>query len=127
MPVVLKRVSWFVAGAAAGAGGAVWAQRKVKEAARRYAPAQVATNAVESARQRGRDVVDAVREGRRAMAAKEQELRAQRDGVVTGQLIVGGDRGAAAPVPVQFVVVQGQALDVPDRRPRRTRRHAGSA
>jgi hypothetical protein len=72
----VKRVVWFTAGAAAGVSGSVYVQRKLRLAVERYKPARVAKSALVRARDRGRDVADAVREGRAAMTAKEAELRA---------------------------------------------------
>jgi len=77
---MMKRVSWFIAGAAAGAGGSLYARRKVRRTARTLAPGNVARVATDRARQRGRAVVDAVREGRSVMVAKEAEMKAIRDG-----------------------------------------------
>jgi hypothetical protein len=75
----MKRVTWFVTGVAAGATGATYATRKVKQTAAQLAPANVARGAAVRAKQAGRHVVDAVREGRVAMLAREDELRARRD------------------------------------------------
>lgn len=75
----MKRVTWFVTGAAAGAAGASYATRKVKQTAAQLAPSNVARGAVHRVRQGGRQVVDAVREGRSAMRAREDELKARRD------------------------------------------------
>jgi hypothetical protein len=75
----MRRVTWFVTGAAAGAAGATYATRKVKQTAAQLAPANVARNAAGRAKQRGRNVADAIREGRLAMRVKEDELRARRD------------------------------------------------
>ena len=69
----MKRIAWFVAGAAAGFGGSVYAKRKVKATAERLSPKHLAGNALET-------VKDAMREGRSAMRSKEVELRAVRDG-----------------------------------------------
>jgi hypothetical protein len=76
---MIKRVTWFVAGAAAGAAGTTYASRKIKAKAAQLAPARVARGAVHSVQNRGRDLVEAVREGRSAMRLKEDELRAERD------------------------------------------------
>jgi hypothetical protein len=76
----MKRVFWFTAGAAAGAAGTTWVQRKVKHAAAAAKPSAVATRAAGAVRARGADLVDAVREGRLAMRQREAELRAQLDG-----------------------------------------------
>jgi hypothetical protein len=75
----MKRVTWFVTGLAAGATGATYATKKVKRTAAQLAPANVAKGAAERARRTGRHVVDAVREGRVAMLAREDELKARRD------------------------------------------------
>lgn len=72
---MIKRLSWFVGGAVAGIAGASVAKRKAKEVAAEYAPAQMAKKA-------GDRVRDAVAEGKRAMKAKEAELRARLDGRV---------------------------------------------
>jgi hypothetical protein len=65
----MKRVVWFAAGAVAGVSGSAYARRKAREAAIRYRPVSVAKGAVDR-------VTDAVREGRKAMVAREAELRA---------------------------------------------------
>lgn len=75
----MKRLTWFVAGAAAGATGANYATKKVKRTAAQLAPANVAKGAASRAKQSGLRVVDAVREGRSAMHAREDELKARRD------------------------------------------------
>lgn len=70
---MIKRLTWFVGGAVAGIAGAGVAKKKVKAAAAEFAPANVARKTTER-------VKDAVREGRRAMKAKEAEMRARMDG-----------------------------------------------
>ena len=70
---MIKRLTWFVGGAVAGIAGASVAKRKAKEVAAEYAPAQMAKKAGDRLR-------DAVAEGKRAMKAKETELRARIDG-----------------------------------------------
>jgi hypothetical protein len=75
----VKRVTWFVTGVAAGAAGANYATRKVKETASQLAPGNVAKGAADRARRGGRRVVEAVREGHSAMQAREDELKARRD------------------------------------------------
>jgi hypothetical protein len=77
---MMKRVTWFVGGVAAGAVAAGAAKRKVKSVANELAPVQVAKRAGGSVRSQGQRVTDAVREGRQAMRAKELELRARLDG-----------------------------------------------
>lgn len=76
---MMKRVTWFVSGVAAGAAGAGYAKKKVRQTASQLAPAHVARSAVTKVKGAGRHVVDAVREGRAAMHAREDELKARRD------------------------------------------------
>ncbi len=80
----MRRAAWFVAGAASGVAGVTYAQRKIKATAARLAPANVARQAQHRVRTRGRHLAEAVREGRAAMRAKENSLRAER-GVVGDQ------------------------------------------
>ncbi len=70
---MIKRLTWFVGGVAAGATGASYAKKKVIEKASQVSPAGVARSAVAR-------VADAVRDGRQAMHQHEDELRARRDG-----------------------------------------------
>jgi len=77
---MITRATWFVAGAAAGAIGATYTRRKVRAVAEQMAPVNVAKSVAERARSRGQDLVEAVKEGRLAMRAKEDQLRAGRDG-----------------------------------------------
>ncbi len=65
---MFKRVRWMSTGVAVGFGGALWLQRKVKTAANRYRPVEVAGAAAARAR-------DALEEGRAAMREREAELR----------------------------------------------------
>lgn len=75
----MRRVTWFMGGIAAGAVGANYATRKVKQTASQLAPANVARGAAGRVKQGGRHVIEAVREGRSAMHAREDELKARRD------------------------------------------------
>ncbi|HEY5663503.1 MAG TPA: hypothetical protein VIS05_05660 [Ilumatobacter sp.] len=75
----MKRVTWFVTGVATGAAGAGYAVKKVKRTASQLAPANVVKGAATRARDSGRKLADAVREGRAAMHAREDELKARRD------------------------------------------------
>lgn len=76
---MMKRLTWFVGGVAAGAAGAGYAKRKVKHTAAQLAPAHLAKRAAGKVRHGGRNVVGALREGRAAMRAREDELKARRD------------------------------------------------
>jgi hypothetical protein len=77
---MMKRVTWFVGGVAAGAAGAGYAKKKFVEKASKVSPVVVARSAAGRARQTAGHVVDAVREGRSAMTQHEDELKAKRDG-----------------------------------------------
>ena len=66
---MMKRLTWFLGGAAAGIAGASVAKKKVKAAAAELAPSNIARKTTDRVR-------DAVQEGKRAMRAKEAEMRA---------------------------------------------------
>jgi hypothetical protein len=76
---MMKRAAWFVAGAASGVAGATYAQRKIRATAARLAPASLAREATGRLRTRGQHLATALREGRAAMRAKEDSLRAERE------------------------------------------------
>jgi hypothetical protein len=76
----MKRVTWFVAGAATAVGATRVAKRKVQQVTDRLAPNNVAKQTIASVKGKASHVVDAVRDGRDAMRNKEAELRARRDG-----------------------------------------------
>ncbi|HEY4332471.1 MAG TPA: hypothetical protein VGM78_07875 [Ilumatobacteraceae bacterium] len=129
---MIKRLTWFVSGAVAGVAGVGYAKKKVKETAVQLAPVNVAKSAATKAKSRGLEVVDAVREGRDAMRAKEAELRARLHGNAStladelapeDQVLVDG-----RPVEPGQVIVLRQVRDNehvgPRRTSRRTRRGA---
>jgi hypothetical protein len=72
---MFRRVRWFGAGAALGAGATVWAHRKVKGAVARYRPAGLAGSAVDKALAWPAEVRAAIDEGRSTMRQREAELR----------------------------------------------------
>jgi hypothetical protein len=76
---MITRATWFVAGAVAGAVGASYTRRKVKAVAEQMTPVNVARGVAGRARSRGQDLMEAMKEGRLAMRAKEDQLRAGRD------------------------------------------------
>ena len=76
---MMRRVSWFVGGVVAGAAGAGYAKKKVRQATAQLAPVHVVKSAGGRVRDQGRNVVGALREGRAAMHAREDELKARRD------------------------------------------------
>ncbi len=105
---MIKRLTWFLGGAAAGIAGASVAKKKVRAAAAELAPANVARKA-------GDRVRDAVHEGKRAMRAKEAELRARMNGDV-GSLADQLDEGDTVlvdghPVEPGQVIVLKQVRD----------------
>jgi len=119
---MIRRVTWFVAGAATGAAGAVAAGRKVRRTAEKLLPTNVARSAADGVARRKDAVVAAVREGKAAMIAKEHELRARRDGhpVVGG---LGPSDGALVTGPV--IDAEVRDLDAWRRSSSRTRGHRG--
>jgi len=74
---VVRRMLWFTTGATAGFGGAMWIRRRVLRTVERYTPAHVQDDVGTSVRRLGSDVRDALSEGRRTMAEREAELRAE--------------------------------------------------
>ena len=113
---MIKRLTWFIGGAVAGVAGASVAKRKAKEVTAEYAPAQMARKA-------GDRVRDAVAEGKRAMKAKEAELRARMDGR-TGTLADDLDEGDTVivdgrPVEPGQVIVLRQVREQKDSRRRK--------
>lgn len=73
----MKRLFWLGVGAALGAGGTVWAERKVKNQIEALSPDQLVVRAGQKAGDAGRSILDAVSEGREAMRSRESELRGQ--------------------------------------------------
>ena len=73
---MMKRVTWFVGGAEAGAAGVTVAKRKVKQAATQLTPKRMVNGLTNR-------VHDAYVEGIRAMRTREIELRGRMDGTAT--------------------------------------------
>lgn len=98
----MKRVTWFVGGVAAGAIGANYAKRKVRETAAQIAPSSVVRTTASRVRESSRVVADAVREGRQAMHQHEDELHARREGRLTSleEHVAPGDQVYVDGVPV---------------------------
>jgi hypothetical protein len=75
---MMRRPIWLAAGVALGVGGTLWAEQRVRRAARqaaaRFAPTHVAAGARQSVLQMGDRVRSAVDAGREARAAREAEL-----------------------------------------------------
>ena len=77
---MIKRVTWFAGGVAVGIAGAGYAKKKVKQTASQLTPSTVARSAAGRMSAKGREVADALREGRRVMRQHEEEVEAFRDG-----------------------------------------------
>jgi hypothetical protein len=71
----MKRLFWMGVGAAAGASGTIWAQRKVRGHIDDLGADQVVSAAGRGVRTVGRTVRSALNEGRVGMAERELELR----------------------------------------------------
>jgi hypothetical protein len=113
---MMKRVTWFAGGVVAGLASAGYAKKKVRQTASQIAPAQVARSAATTVRLKGRDVVDAVREGRQVMRHTEDELRARREGRLTSldQHVGPDDQVFVDGVPVE----SGRVIVMRPRQPR---------
>ena len=118
---MMKRLTWFVGGAVAGVAGASVAKKKAKAVVVEYAPVNVA-------KKTGDRVREAVSEGRRAMKAKEAELRARLDGraMNLGDHLDDGDAVLVDGTPVEpgQVIVLKQVRDARAPEPGRRRRRA---
>lgn len=71
----MKRLFWLGVGAAAGASGTVWAQRKVRGHIDELGADQVVAVAGRGARSVGRTMKAALNEGRVGMTERELELK----------------------------------------------------
>jgi hypothetical protein len=72
----LKRLFWMLVGATAGVGASFWVTRAVRQTMERLAPTRVSNELSGAVRSLGRDVREAVAEGRDAMRERESALRA---------------------------------------------------
>ncbi len=110
---MMKRVTWFAAGAATGVVGAVAAGRKVRQHVDQLKPVNVAKSAVVRVKIKGQDVAAAVREGRTAARVKEAELKARRDGVEPAVELPGITSPAAPGTTINYIVLDPRALPAP--------------
>ncbi len=74
---MIRRLFWFGLGAGLGFGSSYWLTRWVRDTAARYAPERVSTDVSNALKGLGADVRAAVAEGREAMRAREDDLRAE--------------------------------------------------
>ena len=73
---MFKRLFWLVVGVGFGFGMSFWLMRFLRETVDRYRPERVSQDLAGALSKLGDDLRAAVREGRLAMAEREEELRA---------------------------------------------------
>jgi len=78
----MRRGFWVALGLGAGATGAVLTSRWAKRQADKVKPATLAREAKGGLMDLSKLVAESIEEGKRAMEAREQELRAEMDGPV---------------------------------------------
>lgn len=76
---MFKRIFWLAIGLGLGFGLSFWLMRFVRETVDRYRPERVSQDLAGALSKLGDDLRAAVREGRMAMAEREEELRAEAD------------------------------------------------
>jgi hypothetical protein len=82
---MFKRVFWLAIGLGLGFGLSFWFMRFLRETVERYRPERVSQDLAGAISKLGDDVRAAVREGRLAMAEREEELRAEVEVARTGR------------------------------------------
>ena len=75
----MRRLFWIALGLGAGAAGAVIASRWTRRQAQKAKPAAIAREAKGGLLDLTKLVAESIEEGKRAMAEREQELRAAHD------------------------------------------------
>jgi hypothetical protein len=76
---VFKRLFWLAIGLGLGFGMSFWLMRFIRETVDRYRPERVSQDLAGAISKLGDDLRSAVREGRMAMAEREEELRTEVD------------------------------------------------
>ncbi|HEY3942413.1 MAG TPA: hypothetical protein VGL60_08005 [Acidimicrobiales bacterium] len=98
----MGRVRWLAAGATIGAGGTLWARRRLRrrvhQAVDRLAPSSLSQGVGEGARQVGDRVRGAFDAGRRERARREAELR-QHLAATSPSAVVAGPAGGGSRAP----------------------------
>jgi len=74
---MFKRLLWLTIGAGFGFGVSFWLVRFVRSTVERYTPERVSSDLAGALREFGKDLREAVAEGREAMRERETELRSQ--------------------------------------------------
>lgn len=72
---MFKRLFWLAVGTGLGFGLSFWVARFFRSTVERYTPERVSADLASALRQLGRDITEAVAEGRAAMREREAELR----------------------------------------------------
>ena len=74
---MMKRARWLATGVALGAGGTIWARRRLGDLHSRLEPVQVVGDVADATRQR---IQAAIGAGRAQAQRREEEIRAKLDG-----------------------------------------------
>ena len=74
---MFKRLFWLTIGAGFGFGVSFWLVRFVRSTVERYTPERVSSDLAGALREFGKDLREAVADGREAMRERETELRSQ--------------------------------------------------
>lgn len=82
---MFKRLFWLAIGLGLGFGMSFWLMRFLRETVDRYRPERVSQDLAGAISKLGDDLRAAVREGRLAMAEREEELRTEVDGHRSGR------------------------------------------
>jgi hypothetical protein len=90
----VKRVFWVALGLGAGATGAILASRWTRRQAQRVAPQSLAREAKGGLLDLSKLVSESIQEGKRAMEAREAELRSGTDAGTAGEGAGRRDAGA---------------------------------
>ena len=71
---MFRRVFWLALGLGLGFGASFWAVRMLRQTVARYSPERLSSDLGSALRELGRDMREAVAEGRQAMRERELEL-----------------------------------------------------
>ena len=83
---MFKRLFWLMIGAGFGFGVSFFLMRWVRQTAARYSPDKVSSDMADALRALGKEVRDAVAEGREGMREREEQIRQElsRPSLVSG-------------------------------------------
>ena len=74
---MFKRLFWLSVGIGFGFGMSFWLSRYLRDAVARYTPVRLSSELAGALRGLGKDLRDAVADGRDAMREREDEIRAE--------------------------------------------------